>query len=279
MRFKKCVPTGVAQFDLITNGGLPAGSVVLLFGDQGAGQEEFAYTSIASISVAKQHPDLYEFNFGKFSKNMHIPTYIYYISFARSESDILRALNAYFGKDYYDAIKKELIFKDFSNLYFKHSILPGRWFAEDFTIFNPSSEKEDLINSLINFVDAHGNDALIVIDSLTDLVVSESINMHDVVMAVKGMQRMSKKWDGLIYLILTRDVISKSRQQILMDSVDGVLTFEWSRSPRSSFRRRYMYIEKFTALLPHIEREKIARFVTAVTESSGLVIMDRELID
>jgi KaiC/GvpD/RAD55 family RecA-like ATPase len=39
------VPTGVPDFDAIIKGGLPEGSVVLLTGDIGAGQQEFIYTS------------------------------------------------------------------------------------------------------------------------------------------------------------------------------------------------------------------------------------------
>ena len=42
------VPTGVADFDSLA-GGIPAGSVVLLIGEAGAGHQEFALTSAAHL--------------------------------------------------------------------------------------------------------------------------------------------------------------------------------------------------------------------------------------
>src|SRR5438094_8015398 len=57
-----------------------------------------------------------------------------------------------------------------------------------------------------------------------------------------------------------------------MDSTDGCLVFEWRSSPRSSNRQRYMYLEKFTGVLPHLPRDKIARFPTMVSSNHGLVV-------
>ena len=47
------VPTGVADFDSIIQGGMPLGSVVLLLGDVGGGGLEFALTSAAKIGIVK----------------------------------------------------------------------------------------------------------------------------------------------------------------------------------------------------------------------------------
>jgi len=40
------IPTGIDSLDYILQGGLPAGSLVLLLGDLGAGDFEFAITSV-----------------------------------------------------------------------------------------------------------------------------------------------------------------------------------------------------------------------------------------
>jgi hypothetical protein len=41
---------------------------------------------------------------------------------------------------------------------------------------------------------------------------------------------------------------------------------------------RYMYVDKFISLLPHLDKERIARFATVVTAQSGLVVIDTERI-
>jgi hypothetical protein len=92
------------------------------------------------------------------------------------------------------------------------------------------------------------------------------------------LQRVAKRWGGVIYLVLTDDVLEERYQHMIMDSVDGALVFEWSRYMNSSRRQRYMYVEKFISLLPHLDKERIARFATTVTARSGLVVIDAERI-
>ncbi|HUI38399.1 MAG TPA: hypothetical protein VLY85_02085, partial [Thermoplasmata archaeon] len=53
------VPTGVSDFDHLT-GGIPAGSVVLLIGDAGAGQYEFALTSAVHMMLHYDDPETNE---------------------------------------------------------------------------------------------------------------------------------------------------------------------------------------------------------------------------
>ena len=65
---------------------------------------------------------------------------------------------------------------------------------------------------------------------------------------------------------------------MIIDSVDGVLVFEWSRHTTSSKRQRYIYIAKFVSLMPHLDEQRIARFATTLTSQSGLVVIDTERI-
>ena len=102
--------------------------------------------------------------------------------------------------------------------------------------------------------------------------------MRDLVTTVKGLQRATKDWGGITYLLLTRGILEKRFEQMVIDSVDGCLTFEWRTYAHSSNRQRYMYIEKFTSVLPHLKRDKIARFPTMVTSNQGLVVVYMERI-
>ena len=81
-----------------------------------------------------------------------------------------------------------------------------------------------------------------------------------------------------MYLLLTRGILEHRQEQLMMDSTDGCLVFEWRSSPRSSSRQRYMYLEKFTGVLPHLPRDKIARFPTMVSANQGLVVVYMERI-
>src|SRR5438132_93760 len=119
---------------------------------------------------------------------------------------------------------------------------------------------------------------MVVIDSLTDLAISDLVEVKDLVTTIKGMQRAAKRWNGLVYLLLTRGILERRQEQLLMDSTDGCLVFEWRSSPRSSNRQRYMYLEKFTGVLPHLPRDRIARFPTMVSANNGLVVVYMERI-
>ncbi len=49
------IPTGIKTFDVNINEGFPAGSVILLLEDVGAGGREFLYTSIYNINNLKKN--------------------------------------------------------------------------------------------------------------------------------------------------------------------------------------------------------------------------------
>ncbi|NLI73966.1 MAG: recombinase RecA [Euryarchaeota archaeon] len=276
-RSANSIPSGVADFDSIIKGGFPAGSVVLLAGGVGAGQVEFALTSAAKLSMVMQDPTSKGFLLGP-AKDSIMPEQICYITFSRSREDILQELEMSFNQEFYDAFQKVVKFKDFSSSYFSKTMVPRSWSGSDPTSLFSSSSNKNVLESLVDYLDENASRSMIVIDSLTDLVVSASIDIKDLVAVLRGLQRISKKWKGVIYLVLTDDVLDKRMQNMIMDSVDGALVFEWSRYHNSSRRQRYMYVEKFISLLPHLDKERIARFATTVTARSGLVVIDAERI-
>ncbi len=272
------VPTGVADFDSIIQGGLPSGSVVLLLGDVGGGGLEFALTSAAKIGIVKEFPETRAFMLGDAGKHGLLPDKMCYITFSRSKEDILQEVKMSFNKDFYDSLKHNLLFKDFSKDYFVHTVVPTSWLdAEASGVF--SDKKQDgLMESLVDFLDTNAPRSLVIVDSLTDLVVSETINFQDVIALLKGIQRMAKKWGSVFYLILTDEILDRKRQQMIIDSVDGVFKFEWAKFHHTSKRQRYLYVEKFMSVLPHLDQERIARFATLITSQSGFVVINTERV-
>jgi KaiC/GvpD/RAD55 family RecA-like ATPase len=272
------VPTGVADFDSIIQGGLPSGSVVLLLGDVGGGGLEFALTSAAKIGIVKEFPETRAFMLGDAGKRGLLPDKMCYITFSRSKEDILQEVKMSFNKDFYDSLKHNLLFKDFSKDYFVHTVVPTSWLDADTSGIFPDKKQDGLMESLVDFLDTNAPRSLVVVDSLTDLVVSETINFQDVIAILKGIQRMAKKWGSVFYLILTDDILDRKRQQMIIDSVDGVFKFEWAKYHHTSKRQRYLYVEKFMSALPHLDQERIARFATLITSQSGFVVINTERV-
>jgi KaiC/GvpD/RAD55 family RecA-like ATPase len=281
----KRIPTGVPDFDQIIRGGIPSGSVIILLGEDGAGSQEYAYTSIAKIEIAKQYPRSRTYFLG--TKNYDIlPEKICYITFSRSRDNILREIGATFNSDFYSVFRDRVVFKDFSGKYFRNTVVPQSWTKDEDakTLFEAKSTLIDeegsrgLLEELVNFLDVNSRNSMIIIDSLTDLVVSEAIDLRDLATTLKGLRRAAKDWDGIIYLMLAKDLMDHKEQQMLIESADGLLVFEWSRYHNSSKRQRYMYVEKFTSILAHIERKRIAKFPIMINSKSGLVVSNLEMI-
>ena len=269
------VPTGIADLDSIVDGGFPEGSLVLLLGDIGAGTQEYVYTAASKIAIVRQNPGLRHYFLGQACDDSVLPERICYATFSRSREAILQELGASFNPEFLTAFRDLALFRDFSAAYFRNSVIPTSWTQQE----NPfESRSENVLEGLVSFLDENARGSLVVVDSLTDLVEGEAVEMRDLVTTVKGLQRATKEWGGITYLLLTRGILEKRFEQMVIDSVDGCLTFEWRTYAHSSNRQRYMYIEKFTSVLPHLKRDKIARFPTMVTSNQGLVVVYMERI-
>lgn len=272
------IPTGVADFDSIIGGGVPVGSVILLLGDVGGGGLEFALTSAAKIGIVKEFPDTRGFMLGHAGKDGILPDNMSYITFSRSKDDILRDVKLSFNRDFHESLAKNIRFRDLSRSYFMKTVVPSSWLEQPDA--NPFAERREdgVLEELVNFLDTNAPRSMVIVDSLTDLVVSEYVKFEDVVALLKGMQRMAKKWDSVIYLLLTDNILDNKRQQMVIDSVDGVLKFEWAKFHHTSKRQRYLYVEKFMSVLPHLDQERIARFATLITSQSGFVVINTERV-
>jgi len=272
------MPTGVADFDSILGGGMPAGSVVLLLSDVGGGGLEFALTSAAKIGLVKEFPETRSFMMGDAGRDGILPDRMAYVTFSKSKEDILREVQFSFAKDFHESLEANLLFKDFSRGYFMRTVVPTSWVDSDDSDLFAEKKDDDVLESLVSFLDENAPKSLVVLDSLTDLVVSETVKFEDVVALLKGIQRMAKKWQCLFYILLTDEILDRRRQQMVIDSVDGVLRFEWAKFHHTSKRQRYLYVEKFMSVLPHLDQERIARFATLITSQSGFVVINTERV-
>ncbi|MBS3816123.1 MAG: recombinase RecA [Candidatus Thermoplasmatota archaeon] len=274
----KKIPTGISDLDAIIEGGVPAGSVVLLFTEIGAGGLEYLYTSSAKLLRAKNKPEDAPTVLGDECKDSKLPGDIHYITFSRAREDILEEVKTSFDEHYYETIEESVNFKDLSKEYFQRTMVPPGWSGDgEDNLFSDKSDT-DLLESLVDFLEENAEGNMVVIDSLTDLLTNSSIDNDKLVTIIKGMRRASKKWGGVAYLLLSKDIVDEGLEYHIIDSVDGVFSFKWSDNPRVSQRQRYLIVDKFMSVLPHLKRQKIARFTAEVTDYEGYVVINYERI-
>ncbi len=274
------IATGVADFDYLT-GGVPAGSVVLLVGEAGAGHQEFALTSAVHMMLHNEDPRIHELFLGTAAGPLVSASGILYVSVTRSKEQVLREVRGAFEPEYHMALERHLMFRDISASYFADSVVPAAWTSVPASILAAAAVPAAPNDPLAAIAEAveHGAEAKVVlIDSLTDLFVRRGADVAGILALVKGLRRRAKEWGGIIYLLLSRGVAGESAEKALFDSVDGVLAFSWTAGSHSSNRQRSMLIEKFMPVLSRIPAELQGRFVIRVSALNGLVTTQYERI-
>ena len=276
------VPTGVPDFDYLT-GGLPVGSVLLLFGEAGAGHQEFALTSAVHLMLHYDDPALHQFYLGNAKGPFVYPRGVAYVSTSRSREQVITELHGAFDGTYAEVLSRHINFHDLSPAYFQDTVVPSAWASLSSPLLSraPVSAAPDdggPLRTLADAVDQDGRQNLVIVDSLTDLLVRRGVDANDMVTLLKGLRRRAKEWDGVVYLLLSKGVAPEAVEQAVIDSVDGVLHFSWIASPSQSHRQRAMVIEKFMPILSRLPVEYQGRFMIRVNPASGLVTTQYERV-
>lgn len=208
-------PTGISTLDSIIKGGFPSGSLVLLIGDVGAGSTEFAYTCAVMHSMMKKNPenlksihDLLNMHLQK-GESLKFPERICYISFTHTKDDIMAELGHTFPPEFASTLSENMIFSDLSPNSLFPSCNKDDWVS--LRALRSVDEERQIINELVSTLDANAPNNLVIIDSLTSLfhACNRSMSWNDSISFLEELQRKSKKWDGLVYLLLGRGIFGK----------------------------------------------------------------------
>jgi archaellum biogenesis ATPase FlaH len=293
----KIMPTGISSLDGPIGGGFPSGSLVLLVGEIGSGYNEFAMTSSVMLAATKA---------GKLTRppggNIVLPEEIWWVTFTRKQSDLMSEMAPSFDGDLYDLFNKQSNFKDLSEAYFATSSVPLEWVSKRPVdegnngemlatvgkmlagVYNlaerPTSKPKGLLNSLADFLTKKGPNNVVILNTLTDLAMlySESeTDWYEFMIFLRGLQRATKEWGGIIYASLDANLLEKHMEQEIAACVDGVLNFEWVQAGPSE-RRRTLYIKKFRRL-PSSAMGASMRFNVNLTSNVGLQVTKTELIE
>ncbi len=259
------IPTGIESLDPLLQGGLPSGSLVMLLGEIGAGEFEFALTSSARLLTGCE----------KNNEAITMPKKVCYISFTRSKEDVEKEI-AFSFPAYYNVLQNQRFeFKDFSDAYFARSFIPASWRSPcstelSFESLRWSNEQKNLVETIIDYLDKNARGSIVIIDSLTALTqyCLERMEWADLVMFLRGLQKASKAWDGLVYAILNEGILDRSKEEEISECMDGVMVFAWEKLGASQ-RQRVMYFKKFRGVLPGLGQENIVNFETQISPQKG----------
>ena len=270
------IPFGVARLDAILGGGAPAGNVVLLAGEAGAGAREFLYTSAAMNALSRADDDLFDLYYGDVNASATVPPEIHYLSFTADEGAITREMEYTMADEIVNAAVEEITFADFSPEYFQLSPIPREWYEGETTSITDMGKRdrhEDVLTALGDYLTENAAGNLVLIDSITDLVssVSEDLEWSDIALLLKGLKKAAYHWEGLILLLVNEDSLTDQEFGTLMDAAGGTFRFSWESG--GSQRARTMVVREFRGVLSRLEEENIVRFETEIHEG-GLDISD-----
>jgi len=260
------IPTFVPSLDTIVKGGLPEGSSVLLLGQPGAGNFEFSISSAANLSRAMEGHVFRELS----GYEIRVLGGIVYVSFSKPEEEVKRIISLSLEKGLASHLLEKIEILDYSRLFYQQTQVPLSWLGSANTL----RDREGMITSFIRDIDRIGKDKMIIVDSLTDLFTSKYSDENVIFDLSRGLTRASKKWNSLIYVLMTSGIVDKKAENILMEIFDGTMVFEWSSSEKTNRRRRYVSIPRFIGVLPQIEAERIERFDAEFDYSSGMVVLN-----
>ena len=270
------IPFGIRRLDTTVGGGAPAGSVVLLSGEAGAGAREFTYTSAVMNGLVWSDPDLFDLYYGSLEPEAEGPDEVHYVSFTTDERQLRDEMELVMDSELVEAGLSNLTFHDLSPEYFRLSPVPREWYAAEagsIADLGANSDRNSVPESLGDRLTEFASGNVVVLDSLTDLIASsgDELTWNDIPVLLKGISRAAYDWGGVILVHVNHETLTDEQHGQLIDAADGTLVFEWASG--GSARARTMVVKQFRGVLSRIEEENIVRFETEIRDA-GLDISD-----
>lgn len=270
------IPFGISRLDTMIGGGAPPGSVVLLAGEVGAGAREFIYTSAAMNGLAHADDELFDLYYGDLDERTRLPDEVHYLSFTSAEEPLIDEMRYAMDDELVDAGVDPVEFRDFSTEYFQLSQVPTEWYADrtqSITSLGDHHDRRDVLDAVGDYLSANADDSLVVVDSVTDLIsaASDQMDWTDITLLMKGLKKASRRWGGMILMLVTLDALSDTQLGKLMEASDGTILFEWESGGNE--RDRTMVVKQFRGVLSRLEEEDIIQFETELHDG-GFDISD-----
>jgi KaiC/GvpD/RAD55 family RecA-like ATPase len=244
--------SGIPAFDRILGGGLPQGSLTLLVGEAGAGQREFAHSSLLSV-VQGTNTQLAK---------------VAYVSTSRAPMQVYREIEA-LTNDASIETSDKVAFCDLSPYYFRDSIAPTEWVGGHSVIGGYAHH--DIFRAIFEFLEAKGKGALVLFDSIPDFLNGDAEAFRDIVPFLRSVQRFAIAHGSLVYCLLPTGVLTPVQEAALGDVADGTLVFSWFSSPHGQ-KRRQLWVKDFRGLTPSLTEKNLTEFTAEITVGAGFAL-------
>jgi KaiC/GvpD/RAD55 family RecA-like ATPase len=270
------IPFGIRRLDSTIGGGSPAGSVVLVSGEAGAGAREFLYTSAVMNGLVEGDPELFDLYYGSLDESARAPSEVHYLSFTADERQVRAEMELALDSELVEGAGANIRFQDLATEYFRLSPVPREWYGArtaNVVDLGSANDRTSVAEALGEQLTENAAENLVVIDSITDLVSSSSreLSWGDVPVILKGISRAAFDWNALVLAHVNHETLTPQEHGQLSDAADGTLLFEWESG--GSARTRTMVVKQFRGVLSRIEEEDIVRFETEIGDS-GFDISD-----
>lgn len=263
------VPTGISRFDSIIGGGAPAGSVVLLASEGGAGGREFLYTSAVMNGLVHADDEQFDLYYGDLHERADPPENIHYVSFTANRSELIDEMEFTLETDLIESSVDRIEFADLSTEFFQPSPIPTEWYAgrtQEISSLGDNHDRRGVLERLGAYLTENASNNLVLLDSVTDLmdVSDDRLELTDITLLLRGLKKASARWGGLILILVNQDPLTDRQLGALMDATDGSLLFEWESG--GSERDRTLIVRQFRGVLSRLEEEDIIQFETEIHE-------------
>lgn len=270
------IPFGIRRLDTTIDGGAPAGSVVLLSGEAGAGAREFVYTTALMNGLVERDPELFELYYGSLPEDVRVPPEVHYLSFTAEKRQLRSEMTLAMDEEIVDAAIDGVTFHDLSAEYFHLSPVPRAWYTEQANLISElgtGGDRKSVPAALGDTLTEHAPGNLVIVDSIADLIDApgDDLTGEDIPVLLKGISRAAAEWGGMVLVHVNRESLDEQRHGQLVDAADGTLLFEWESG--GSTRGRTMVVKQFRGVLSRIEAEDIVRFETEIGDA-GFDISD-----
>ncbi|MGD1005245.1 MAG: hypothetical protein ABR887_07470 [Methanoregulaceae archaeon] len=268
------MPTGITSLDPILDGGVPLGSVILLVGDVGSGNNEFVYSSILNLLSGSKSPTTD-------TKPLILPSQIRYITFTRMREDVKHEISKSFPLQDTGNLEEKVRFDDLSERFFDNSVVPDDWYTHGdiITRLQKRADQGGVLSLFAEVLNTAEPNNLIIIDSITDIATQCSSPQlwRNLTGLLRGLQRVSKQRNLIIYLLLTHGILDETQEKELADIVDAVLLFRWEETSGAR-RQRVMYFEKFRGVMTHLEERDFVKFAVRFSTSTGFEVSNIRVV-
>lgn len=227
------IPFGMPALDSGL-GGLPTGTTALLAGAPDAGTDAFAYTHAAQSMVGKYEPDFFPTDVRKFRDA--IPEEVVVVSLDTDARHVFNAMDQVLDDYQFDALVDHLTLLDYSGAFLDlvdgppgfERPDPGEGPLAAVERHPPASDSfEDLLEAIAADLDDYADDALVILDSLSDLYLARRFGLDEQTLLgfLVGLREAAVGWDGLVHVLYHRQAQTVRSDADLANLLHGNVYF------------------------------------------------------